>query len=182
MKIDINIIPDEEKRERAIEKKVGLILRISFSFIFALAVLSGGLFAAQYFLSINYSAAKADSQSQRQNSDKESEQTESFLASVSTLSQKIAKTSDETPRWSKIFVSLSQITPADITLTAVHAEKEHIKISGFSKTREAFLEFQKKIEESEFKNLKSPESNFVSQKDFIFEIEADIDKDFLNHS
>ena len=180
MRIDINIIPDEEKKERKAEKKMGFILRISFSVFFALTVLSGVLFFAQFALNADYNAAKADSQNRRQNFSKESEETEGFLTSVNALSQKIKKTSDEIPHWSKIFVNLSRFTPVEIKLTLVDVEKEHIKINGFSKTREAFLEFQKKLEEGEFKNLKSPESNFVSQKDFIFEVEADFDKSYLS--
>ncbi|MDI6778076.1 MAG: hypothetical protein QMD77_02695 [Patescibacteria group bacterium] len=180
MKIRINILPDAQKEERFTEQKIGAVLRFGLLICFVLAFFSSVLLVAQIILYADYKVAKAGSESRRQNVDKESDQAEQFLADINSLSQKINKTSDETPRWSKVFLRISQIAASDIKLTSVHVEKEHMKISGFSKTREAFLEFQEKLKGEGLKNLKSPVSNVVSPKDFDFEVKADIDKNYLN--
>jgi len=180
MKININIIPGEQKKERMLEQKIGAILRFGFSIFFALVVLLSILIITQITLNADYKLARDDSQSRRQNFSKESEQAESFLVNINSLSQKINKISGETPRWSKVFLQITQAAPAGIKLTLIHVEKEHMKIAGFSKTREAFLEFQEKLKTEGFKNLTSPVSNVVSPKDFNFEVEADLDKKYLN--
>jgi Tfp pilus assembly protein PilN len=182
MKIDISIVPDGEKKERAAERKIGLILRIGFSVFLALVVLSGVLFFTQFALNAEYSEAKNDSQNRQQNLNRDIEETEDLLTRVNILSKKIQSTSEETPRWSKVLTGLSQFSPAEIRFTLVSVEKEHIIIKGFSKTREAFLDFQTKLGENGYKNLKSPISNLVSPKDFNFEVEADFDKSFLVQS
>lgn len=180
MKIKINILPDGQKEERITERKIGAVLRFGLSICFALAFFSSVILAVQIILYADFISAKASSESHRQNVDKESEQAEKFLEDVNSISQRVSKTSGETPRWSKVFLEISRITPGDIKLTSVRVEKEHMKIAGFSKTREAFLEFQEKLKGEGFKNLASPVSNVVSPKDFNFEMEADMDKNYLN--
>jgi hypothetical protein len=180
MKVDINIIPDEQKKERMLERRIGAILRFGFSIFFALIVLSSVLFIAQVILNADYKLAKENSQSRRQSFSRESEQLEDFLVNINLLSQKINKTSRETPRWLKVFARIAETAPPEIKLISVHAEKEHLKISGFSRTREAFLDFQEKLKTEGIKNLTSPVSNVVSPEDFNFEIGMDLDKNFLN--
>lgn len=180
MRVNINIIPDEQKRERETERKVGAIARFGFSLTLALLVLSAALTVAQLVLDADYQSAKAGSPSPSGGSAGESDQAESFLKKVNSLAKKINVTSAETPRWSKIFLEISDEAPEDIKLTAIHIEKEHLKIDGFSKTREAFLAFQDKLRAAGFKNLVSPVSNVVSPKDFNFEMEADLDKNYLD--
>ncbi len=180
MRIDVNIIPDEQKRERAVEQKTGAIVRFGFSLILALVVLFFALLAAQIVLRADYQSARDSSQSRAGGSVRESDQAESFLTKVNSLSKKINGTSAETPRWSKVTLAISEAAPDDVKLTAVHVEKEHLKIGGFSRTREAFLNFQDKLRAAGFKNLVSPVSNVVSPRDFNFEVEADLDKSYLN--
>lgn len=180
MKIKINILPDEQKEERIIEKKIGEVLRFGLSICFVLAFFSAVLFSAQIVLFGDLKSARADSESHRQNVDKESEQAENFLADVNAASQKISRISGEVPRWSKVFLRISRIAPAGVKLTSVVVEKEHMKISGFSRAREDFLEFQEELKKEGIKNLSSPVSNIVSPKDFDFEMEADLEKNYLN--
>jgi Tfp pilus assembly protein PilN len=180
MKIKINILPDEQKEKRELERRIGAIARFSSSIVFVLLVLAIVLFSAQIVLGINYNSAKKTSRNNQNQPSRDVENTEKLFNDVNLVTKKIKSTSGEIPRWSKVFKKMSDIAPDEIIITLIHAEKEHMKITGFSKTREAFLDFQEKIKSEGFKNLVSPVANLVSPADFNFEVEADVDKDYLN--
>jgi hypothetical protein len=180
MKISINILPDEQKEKREVEKRIGQISRFGFSIIFVLLVLLAVLLSAKLVLNIDYNSVYGSYGSRAGNSDNDIKQTEKFLGDINKVSQKINKTSEETPRWSKVLKKISDISSSDLRLTLFHVDNEHIKIEGFSKNREAFLDFQEKLKTEGFGNINSPISNLVSPKDFSFEIEMDVDGKYLN--
>lgn len=180
MKISINILPDEQKEKREVEKKIGKIIRFGFSVVFAFLVLLAVLFSFRLVLDIDYKSVQETFGSQSGESKKDIKETENFLSDMNRVSQKINKSSDEVPRWSKILKKISSISPSDLRLTLFHIEKEHIIIEGFSKNREAFLDFNDKLKAEGFNNINSPISNLVSPRDFNFEIEMDVDGKYLD--
>lgn len=180
MKISINVLPDEQKKSREIENKIGIILRFSASLVSALLFLAVVFFVARIILRADYHSAKVISESRSSQSSYEVEQAEKLLSDVNSASKKITGVSGEIPHWSPVLKKISEICPEEIRINLIHAEKEHIKISGLSKTREAFLIFQDKLKSEGFKNPISPPSNIVSPRDLIFELEFDLDKNFLN--
>jgi Tfp pilus assembly protein PilN len=180
MKIKINILPDKQKEKRELERKIGTILRFSSSVIFVLLVLSAVLFSAQVVLGIYYDSAKKTSRNNQNQPSRDVENTEKLFSDVNLVTKNIKSTSGEIPRWSRVLKKISDITPNEVRITLIHVEKEHMKISGFSKSREAFLEFQDKINSEGLQNLVSPVANLVSPSDFDFEVEVDVDKDYLN--
>jgi Tfp pilus assembly protein PilN len=180
MKIKINILPDEQKEKRELERKIGAILRFSSSIVFVLLILAIVLFSAQIVLGIYYNSAKKTSQKNQSQPSRNVESTEKLFNDVNLITKKIKLISGEIPRWSRVFEKISDIAPNEVRITLIHVEKEHMMINGFSKTREAFLEFQDKINSEGFKNLVSPVANLVSPSNFDFEVEVDVDKDYLN--
>lgn len=180
MKINVNILPDEQKEKREIDKIVGIIGRFGTSFVFVLLVLAAVLFSARLILDIG-SRSVQDTDSGY--ADKEIKQTEKFFNEVNLSARKINKISSSVPHWSKVMKKLSEIAPSDLRLTLIHVEKEHIKLNGFSKNRDpSFLDFQERLKAEGFKNINSPNSNLVSKKDFNFEIEMDVDSKYLNQN
>jgi len=182
MKININILPDEQKEKRGIEKKIGTIGRFGFSLIFVLLVLAAVLFSAELILNIEYRSVQNTADDHPVNADKDMKQTEVFLNEVNASAQKINNISSNTPRWSKALKKMSDISPPDIRISLIHVEGAHIKIRGFSKNREALLDFQEKLKAEGYKNINSPISNLVSPKNFNFEIEMDVDSKYLNQN
>lgn len=178
--IKINLLPNQEKEKRAFEKKIGSILRAGFSAAFSLLVLSVFLFSTGMILRVYLKSAQEESRAQGEESVEEIGKTENLLKDVDSASVKIAKVSGEIPYWGKVMDRISQICPEEIKITNVHVEKEHLKISGFSKTREGFLQFQDGLKSEGFFNLVSPVSNLVSPKDFDFLVEVDLKKSYLD--
>jgi|GEM_PF-980052 len=180
MKININVLPDKQKKNREIENKIGNILRFSFSLVFALFILAMVFFIARIILKADYQAAREISENRSIQSSREVEDAEKLLNDANAISKKITVISGEIPHWPSVFKRLSEICPEEIRINMVHAEIEHMKITGFAKKRDAFIEFQNKLTSEGFKNIISPSSNIVSPQDFIFDIEFDLDKKYLN--
>jgi len=182
MKININILPDEQKEKKGIEKKIGTIGRFGFSLIFILLVLTAVLFSAELILNIEYRSVQNTADDHSGTADGEMKQTETFLNEVNASAQKISNISSNTPRWSKVLKKMSEISPPDLRISLIHVEGAHLKLQGFSKSREAFLGFQEKLKAEGYKNINSPISNLVSPKDFDFEIEMDVNSKYLNQN
>lgn len=179
--IKLNLLSDKEKEKRKAEDKIGSILSAGFSTIFVLLLLLAITLSAQLVLNINLKSAQEESRVQSDGKSlQEIAEAEKILAELNTISQKIKISSGEMPHWSKVMARISGFCPPDLKITSIHAEKEHLKLNGFSKTREAFLEFQEGLRQDGFANLVSPVSNLVSPKDFNFSIEVDLRNDYLN--
>lgn len=182
MKININILPDEQKEKREIEKRVGKYGRFGFSLIFVLLILVAVLFSARLILNIEYQSIEETAANHPETADDEMGRTEAFLNEVNASAQKINKISADTPRWSKVLKKMSDISPTDLRIILFHVQGNHIKIQGFSKNREEFLDFQEKLKAEGYDNINSPISNLVSPKDFNFDIEMDVDVKYLNRN
>lgn len=182
MKININILPDEQKEKRGTEKKIGAVSRFGSSLIFVLLFLTAVLFCAKMVLNINYRSVEDSANDHPRVADEEMKQTEAFLNEVNASTHNISNISSNTPRWSKVLKKMSDISPPDMRISLIHVEGAHIKLQGFSKSREAFLDFQEKLKTEGYKNINSPLSNLVSPKNFNFEIEMDVDSKYLNQN
>jgi Tfp pilus assembly protein PilN len=182
MKININILPDEQKEKRGIENKIGAVGRFGSSLIFVLLFLTAVLFCAKLVLNINFRSVEDSANDHPGVADEEMKQTEAFLNEVNASTHNISNISSNTPRWSKVLKKMSDISPPDMRISLIHVEGVHIKLQGFSKSREAFLDFQEKLKTEGYKNINSPLSNLVSPKNFNFEIEMDVDSKYLNQN
>src|SRR3989339_202246 len=178
--IKINLLSDQEKNERLVDKKVGTIVRLGLSIFFALIILASVMFSALVILEINLKSVREETKTYSVGSVKKIEETEQLLKDVESVSQKIAKNSQNVPYWGKILETISTISPDGVKITNVHIEKEHVKLPGFSETREGFLAFQEGLKKDYFTNFSSPISNLVSPKDFSFMVEFDVEKNYLN--
>jgi hypothetical protein len=178
--IRINLLSEEEKNKRLINKKISLIVRLGFSMALALFLLAGVMLSALVILDINLKAVKEEMKVYPRGSAKEVEESENLLRSVDSISQKIVKDSQEVSYWGKTFRFISAISPEGVKITNIHIEKEHVRLNGFAKTREDFLSFQEGLRKDYFKNFNSPVSNLVSPENISFTVEFDVDKKYLN--
>jgi Tfp pilus assembly protein PilN len=178
--IEINLLSDKEKKERLIDKKLGMVVRFGFSIFFALFLLAFVMFSALVILGINLKSVREEAKTYPAGLAKEIEETENLLKDVKSISQKIGNNSQNVPYWAKVFEFISAVSPDGVRMTNIHIEKEHIRLTGFAKTREDFLAFQEGLKEDYFKNLNSPVSNLVSPRDFSFTVEFDVEKSYLN--
>lgn len=177
MLIKINIIPENEKKERLLKKKIEAILQFGTEITLILIVFLIILLTLRVVLDIEHKAVKMELAEKNSKTDKSIEETEKLLNSASAISQKVNKTSSEMNSWFDFFKRLSGIYPDGVKATSIHIEQQHVKISGFSKRREDFLKFLENLEKENIKNVVSPVSNLVAPENFDFDIEFDIGKE-----
>lgn len=178
MEISINVLPDEQKARWNEEKKIGFTLKLGFSVIAVLLLLNIVLVLMQVVLGIEYQAAKKSSEyslagrvSKENQSEKVFQETNSQVAALSKIKSNI-------PQWARVLAKISEASPLEVRLNQLSAEENRLKISGFSKTREAFLDFQDKLKAEGFQ-FSVDISNLVASKDFNFDLELTIPQDYL---
>lgn len=178
MKIEINVLPDKQKEKMREEKKIGFALKLAFSFVAVLLLVSAVLYLMQTVLDIEYQAAKKSSETtQAKNSGKEN-QLEKIFQETNSQVAKLSKISSSIPNWARVLARISELCPEDIRVKQLSADGSHLKISGFSKTRDAFLDFQDKLKNEGFQ-FSIDISNLVVSNDFDFDLEVDIPQDYL---
>jgi len=178
MNISINVLPNAQKEKRAEEKKIGFVLRMGLSLAAVLLLLNAVLFLMQVILSIEYQAARKSSEVTLQKKGGKENQSENVLSETNKQVGSLKKIEAHIPKWSHALTRVSEICPADVRITSLEAEENHLKMSGFSKTREAFLDFQEKLK-AEGYQFSVNISNLVASKDFNFDLEMTVPEEYL---
>jgi Tfp pilus assembly protein PilN len=178
MKIDINVLSDDQKEKIREERKIGFVLKLVFSFVGALLLLSGVLYLLQGILGIEYKAAQKSSGNSLAGSMAKEGKLEKIFKEVNTQVVALEKISLAVPNWARVLARISELCPNDIRIKKLSAEGNQIRIAGFSKTREAFIDFQDKLKNEGFQ-FPVDISNLVASKDFDFDLEPNIPEDYL---
>jgi len=178
MKIKVNVLPDKQKEKILEEKKVGFILKLGFSFMAVLWLINVVLFLMQVVLKIEYKAASRSSEQTFTGNAGKENQLEKIFQDTSKDVTSISKIKAEIPNWARVLARVSEICPDEIRMNQLSAEDTHLKISGFSKTRDAFLDFQNKLKSEGFQ-FSVDISNLVASQNFNFDLDLTIPKDYL---
>lgn len=136
------------------------------------------LYLAQMILGIEYQAAKESSANYSQKKLGEEENLENILKEVNSQVSIFSKTMSGLQNWTRVLVRISELCPDGIRVEKISANGMEMKISGFAKTRDDFLNFQENLREEGFQSPVNV-SNLVSSKDFNFELNLGIPENYL---
>lgn len=178
MKIEINILPDEEKEKIKEEKKIGFALKFVFSFIAVLVLANIVLYLMQSVLGIEYKAAKKSSESTLSKNSGKENQLEKTFQETNTQVDKILKISSNLPNWAQVLARISELCPEGVRVSQISADGTQMKITGFSKSRDDFIEFQDKLKSEGFQ-FTTDISNLVASNNFNFDLEPNVPQDYL---
>jgi Tfp pilus assembly protein PilN len=178
MKININVLSDNQKEKIREERKIGFALKMGFAFVAALLLLNGVLYLLQGILGIEYLAAQKSSSRSFAGSMAEEVQLEKVFQETNNQVSALSKISSAIPNWARVLARISELCPSDVRIKKLSAGSNLLKISGFSKTREAFLDFQNKLKNEGFQ-FSTDISNLVASNNFDFELELTIPEDYL---
>ena len=178
MKIDINVLPDSQKEKIREEKKIGLALKLVFSFVGALLLLNAVLYLLQGILGIEYQAAKKSSETAQTKNSGNENNIEKVFQDTNSQVAKLSKINSSIPNWARVLARISEMSPDGIRMSQLSADGSHLKISGFSKTRDDFLNFQSKLKAEGFQ-FTVDISNLVASENFNFDLEVDIPQNYL---
>lgn len=178
MRISINVLPDEQKSKIKEEKRIGFALKLGFSFVTTLLLLNAALFLMQGILGIEYQAAKKSSGYTLTGSGAEEDQLEKIFQDTNSQVSALGKINSNIPNWARVLAKISELCPDEVRLKQISADNSHLKISGFSKTRDAFLSFQDKLKNEGFQ-FPVDISNLVASDNFDFDLEITVPENYL---
>ena len=178
MKIEINVLPDKQKEKIREEKKIGFALKMAFAFIVVLLLVNSVLYLMRIVLDIEYKAAKASSEASLSRSPGKENQLEKVFQDTNSQVTNVSKISSNIPNWARVLVRISELCPEWIRLSQLSADGSQLKISGFSKTRDDFLNFQDKLKTDGFQ-FSVDISNLVASNDFNFDLVLTVPQDYL---
>lgn len=177
----INLLPQQEKKELEIERKIKIVTILGTLFLIFLLFLGILLFSVKlYILSQNQSL---ETLIQIENQTVSSSQIKEIEKNIREANQKFSDITSFYKNQIDLTEALEKISfliPLNVYLTEINYQKETQKIilGGFAKRREDFLEFKKSLEkEKGFSNLYSPISNLVKPADINFYINFNLAKE-----
>lgn len=178
MDILINLLPPAQKGEIKDLRRVGVIVKIGFAAVCAIAVFLVFMFFIMKAILIQEDAVtKEIVRFEQSESYREVKEAQDSLRDYSKIASKVKNgLSNQNNYWEVIF-QINHIVPEGIELVVFSVDEESVlTLSGVAYTREALLALKDGLENCEkLSKVESPISNFVAEKDIKFEFTAKID-------
>jgi Tfp pilus assembly protein PilN len=181
VRIKLNLIPPERKKEIAKSVRLKLAVRIEVAFTLVIIIFFAVLLSLQYILGLNLASQeivkvqgeKASQSEKILQYDKQFEEINAQISKIMTIRR-------DQLYWSEIFFKLNELVFSGITVTSLHTSDYSIVISGDSDTRDDLILFKEKLEKEDcFSNVNLPLSNLVDKNNIKFQIDFNIDKNCL---
>lgn len=183
MKKYVNLLPKEAQNEIKYERVRSRFLNMSLWIVISLAVLIVLMLGARIYLK---------SESKRVNnliifqkevvSQKENQALKKELAEFNIHLSNLIKFEKGHAYWSEVLIELARITPSDIAIDALTADREDKKMTvmGFAKTRDSVLQFRRNLLDSDFfEDVNFPLSNLIRPTDVSFRYTFFVNQDEL---
>jgi Tfp pilus assembly protein PilN len=172
MFLKLNLLPPEEKKKIKLLQFSNLLVSFGFWLLFLMIIFSLLMVSVFVFLHI-ISNAQSGLMEQREKNEKTQAlfEVEEKISETNKSINQIYKKQEEMIVWTPILEKTSEIIPEGVYLNAFSYNKssERVNISGYAETREALLEYEKNLKESEyFKEVESPLSNIIKKEDIEF--------------
>lgn len=178
----INLLPSQQKKELAEEKKYRLVLILGIIFSLSLISLFLTLSALEIYISGQVSSQKLLVElGEKEFRASDTQKLESEIGAVNQRLLDIESFYQNQFRAKAIIERVAKILPPGVYLTQFSlslkpADKEkkremQLSLSGFSPTREILYNFKKNIEkEKDFQNIYFPSSNWIKPADVDFSL------------
>lgn len=171
--IKINIIPQDKKREIAINKKMGIYLK------FLSIIIVNFIIYSLIFLTVRIIMQKYynDSKNQALVLNKTTGDYTQEAKEINSQIEYIKNIQENFISWSDFFALLSEIKTEGVTYKQIKISKNEnlLLISGIAKTRDDLLNFKNRIEESKIlSDVELPFSVLLEKSDIDFNIKTKI--------
>ena len=169
MQATLNLLSPEKKAEL----RTGFIFAYAQTMLFIVflivAFASGTLVAVRMMFKGTYEDLTQRSQS----GGDESKAITTDIKKINDYLKRIDGIQQRFVPWSKVLEDLSRSVPEGMLLTQLRVERDgKIYVSGIARDRQDVLTLQSRLEQSPlFKDIKSPLSNILQQKDVKFDFE-----------
>lgn len=183
MKIYLDLLPEERKKEIKKNKLFGTVIRQESRLLIPLAVFIAVLIAINIILEIQAEGMEK-AYSLKQSQEKYIE-LKTYEGKFKEINMKIANASglqEGHLYWSEVLYELSTSVPDDVYVVDLSTKDYQIFLTGKAKNRDNLLDFQGRLESSGcFDKINVPLSNLVSKENVSFQMDFEIKKDCLKN-
>lgn len=183
MKIGINLLPFNKKKEIKMAERFRAILGWEAIIIFVVVLFLGFSFGVDYLLSLDLQLASDD---RINKSNVEQYKTIRYYESkFSEINSKISKISNIVGGqiyWLNLFSKLEDALPDNVEIGGMSTNNFSVHFTGKAKTRDDLLLFKNNLEKEVcFENINLPLSDLVSKENIIFQIDLEIREDCIKN-
>jgi len=176
MKVTINLLPEERKKEFLEKKALAMVLKFFMTAFLAIVLFSSFLFFCLWTIDIQIKSLKAQQAYLSENKKYSQVQgVQKFAENYYQQTSQIEKILQQHNYYWDLFIDISQVVPEGVRLEEMVLEGSVISLSGFSDDREILIKFKNSLEENEkFSKIEAPISNFTSSENINFNFKAEI--------
>lgn len=183
MKKYANLLPHEVQKEIRYERIRSRFLNMSLWISISLVVLVVLMLATRIFLKTESNRVNSLIIFQEELVSREENQAlKKELAEFNSHLSNLIKFEDGHAFWSEVLIELARITPTDIAIDALTADRADKKMTviGFAQTRDSVLQFRRNLLDSIFfEDVNFPLSNLIRPTELSFRYTFFVDQDEL---
>lgn len=174
----INLLPEERKKNLAIENFNRFLFKIGSVVVFAITLfvffLGANLFILNIYKKINETEATRNNENEvsfviqkaKENIDDQHSKTDKLIKEIR----------NKKSFW-EYLNEINNIMPRDIYYSKIVMDEDSIKLEGLALNRNSLIDFRNVLEEEDFfSKVDMPISNLTSQENINFEIDISLDK------
>lgn len=182
MRIFINLLPEDKKKEIKRKKRLRLIIWQEFMFLFIIAVFISIVISTNLILKIQTSSLdKVYNFEQTQLSYQELQKYEDEFKQINSEMSMLYDIQQSNLRWLSVFYELDSIVSEEIILTDLITKNYSITLLGKADARNDLLKFQENINASEcLDGANVPLSNLVFKENINFQMNFRVKEDCLS--
>lgn len=173
MKIYLNLLPEDRKKELNRNKKLRLIIKREFLFFLPVLVFTIILLNIYFILGIQKtSKLVSGSQEQSQGQYQELKTFEEKFKQINDKTILLSKIQKEHIYWSWLIQKLSELTSVEIFFNEISTKDYQVFLLGRAKTRDNLISFKDALINSGCaENVNMPLSNLVTKENVDFQID-----------
>ena len=181
MKIYLDLLPEQRKKEIKRKKLFRKILKGEALFLFPFVVLIFILCSIYYVLTLQKNiTVTAFSAQQSQDKYQQLGTYEEEFKQVNALAQSMTKIQSGHLHWQNFFQQLGEAVPDGVYITDLSTKNYTVFLIGKARARDDLLNFKSSLEANScFNNVNIPLSNLVVKDDVDFQIDISINEDCL---
>lgn len=181
MDIRINLIPPYRKEEIEKSRKLKLAWKFESGSFFILLIFLATVFSFNYVLDANLKLLSRYLEIKNRGEQfQEIIRLRDFFKKANANVAEAEKLEKDQLYWSRLFLKLSELSPAGIEVKKVAARNYLVNLSGRANTRENLIAFKEKIEKNEcFSEINFPLSNLETKEGADFLMSFKVKKECL---
>lgn len=176
--LTINLISQELKNKIKLRHIYHLLKRMNYILSFIVLVSAVALVVLKYLIQDTFDGIISETGLITKNSQGYNSMAKDINGKLSAVS----KIQDDYVPWSRLLEIISNISPADVSLTSINISKDNktIRLKGFANTRESLLALKDALEADKiYKNVDFPVKNLMEKNNITFDIVAGLDLNAL---